>query len=121
MKITAIDCLNTDERGYVAEYAHERMGKHLLIFCREGSVRGRHYHKGLSATKNPEVLILLTGSMKLNWKIIGQETISTINIQSPAKLEIPPMTWHELIAETDCSFIEQNSIEEHAADTFYDT
>lgn len=120
MMITPIDCLNIDERGYVAEYEHERIGKHLLVFSKAGSVRGRHYHKGLSATKNPEVLILLTGSMKMNWKRVGEETILNINIQSPAKLEIPPFTWHELIAETDCSFLEQNSLEEHAADTFYD-
>lgn len=120
MKITAIDCLNIDERGYVAEYAHERKGKHLLVFSKSGSVRGRHYHKGLSATKNPEVLVLLTGCIQLNWKKVGHEQLSTIQVKAPAQLEIPPMTWHELIAETDCSFIEQNSIEEHAADTFYD-
>jgi dTDP-4-dehydrorhamnose 3,5-epimerase-like enzyme len=120
MKITAIDCLNIDDRGYVAEYAHERKGNHLLIFSREGSVRGRHYHKGISVTKNPEVLILLTGKMKVNWKIVGEEMLSSITVQAPAKLEIPPMVWHELIAESDSSIIEQNSIDEHAADTFYD-
>jgi dTDP-4-dehydrorhamnose 3,5-epimerase-like enzyme len=120
MKVTRIDCLNTDERGYVAEYTHERMGKQLLIFSKAGAVRGRHYHKGLSATKNPELLILLTGKMKLNWKKVGEEVMHEEVIIAPAKIEVSANHWHEFIAETDCSFIEMNSIEEHAADTFYD-
>ena len=121
MKITPIAVKGTDERGFVAEYLHDRAGKQLLVFTHAGKQRGRHYHKGLSATKNPEVFFLYTGKCRLNWRNIQLGGVEeSVVIEAPARVEIEPWEWHELIAETDCIFVELNSIEEHAADTFYD-
>ncbi|WP_276132192.1 hypothetical protein [Polluticoccus soli] len=110
--------MGSDERGYTAEYLHDRSGQQLILFRKAGSVSGRHYHKGISAAKSPEILVLLQGKLRLNWKAVGAAEMQTTVVEGPAKLQVPPLVWHELIAETDCVLLEMNSIAEHAADTF---
>lgn len=119
MKITPIELKGNDERGYTAEFDNGRPGTQLLLFRKAGSISGRHYHKGLSATKNPEIFIVLYGTCAINWYKIDDPQVQSATVTGPARLEIPPYTWHEVIAETDCTFIEMNSIAEHVADTFY--
>lgn len=120
MKITPIEPFSQDERGTVAEYYHERTGQHLIVFSKAGAVRGRHFHKGISLTKHPEILILLSGTCTFNWREANSKELHSTTITAPAKIEIAPYTWHELIAVTDCSFLELNSLSEHIADTFYE-
>ncbi|MCD6064657.1 MAG: hypothetical protein K0R82_2568 [Flavipsychrobacter sp.] len=119
MKIEQIALSGRDGRGYTAEYMHERTGKQLILFRNAGTVSGRHYHKGLSPTKAPEILVLLHGTMRVNWKLVDTSDLKTAVVEGPAKLEVPILVWHELIAETDCVLLEMNSIAEHSADTFY--
>jgi hypothetical protein len=119
MTITSIALTGSDERGYTAEFEQMRTGKHLLLFRKAGTVNGRHYHKGLSATKDPEQFIIIHGTCRLSWRHIDETEMQTVVITGPAKLEIPPFTWHEIVTETDCTFLELNSLEEHVADTFY--
>lgn len=118
IKATQIIPAGTDERGYTAEFEQDRTGTQLIVFRKAGSISGRHYHKGLSATKNPEILILLSGTCTFNWKHIDDAEVQTTEYTGPIKFEIAPYIWHEIIPVTDCTFIEQNSIAEHAADTF---
>lgn len=118
IKATPITPAGADERGYTAEFEQNRTGTHLIVFRKAGSISGRHYHKGLSETKNPEILILLSGTCTFNWKHIDDEEVQTAKYTGPIQFEIPPLIWHELIPDTDCTFMEQNSIAEHAADTF---
>jgi dTDP-4-dehydrorhamnose 3,5-epimerase-like enzyme len=119
--ITPIEVKNNDERGYLAEYFHGRTGDHLIIFTRKGVVRGRHYHKGASATKDPEIFMLIAGKCRLSWKHAGSgETTASAVAEAPAKVEIPAGIWHEMVAITDCTILEMNSLSEHAADTYYD-
>ena len=118
--ITPLDKIGTDERGYTYEYFHERYGRHLICFRKAGTVSGRHYHKGLSLTKDPEIIILASGTMTINWKNVNNPTMQSSFVEAPAKIEVPTYIWHELIAITDCAFIELNSLSEHAADTFTD-
>ena len=119
MKIEQLPLSGSDDRGYTAEYLHERSGQQLMLFRRAGSISGRHYHKGLSATKNPEILLLLSGTARFNWKHIDEAEVQTQQVQAPARIEVPALIWHEIVAETDCVMTELNSIEEHKADTFY--
>lgn len=119
MKIEQIPLSGSDDRGYTAEYLHDRKGHQLMLFRKMGSISGRHYHKGLSETKSPEILLILNGTVKLNWKHIEEEQLQSATVTGPAKIEFPPNIWHEIIAETDCVMQEMNSIEEHKADTFY--
>lgn len=119
MIITPITLTGSDERGYTAEFEQLRKGKHLLLFRKAGTVNGRHYHKGLSATKNPELFIIVNGKCTVNWRHIDEKEIHTADVEGPAQLEIPPYIWHEVVTQTDCTFLELNSLEEHVADTFY--
>ena len=118
--ITLMDKIGIDERGYTYEYFHERMGRHLVIFRKAGTVSGRHYHKGLSLNKNPEVLLLLSGSAVLNYRESHNYEMHTITLTGPVRIEMPPFIWHEVITQTDCTFLELGSLSEHEADTFYD-
>ena len=120
MKITPIEPFSKDDRGTVSEYYHERTGQHLIVFSKIGSVRGRHYHKGNSLSKNPEILILLSGTYTFNWREANSSELLSETVYAPAKVEVPPYIWHEVIAVTDCSFLELNSLSEHVADTFYE-
>jgi dTDP-4-dehydrorhamnose 3,5-epimerase-like enzyme len=115
------DKIGSDDRGYTYEYFHERYGLHLICFRKKGSISGRHYHKGISLTKNPEILILCSGSIELRWRETTAADLQIQIIEGPAKIEIPAYIWHEIIAITDCTFIELNALSEHKADTFYDS
>lgn len=115
---TPITPAGSDERGYTAEFEQNRTGTHLIVYRKADTVSGRHYHKGLSDTKNPEILILLSGTCTFNWKHIDDKEVQTAVYEAPMHFKIPPMIWHELIPVTDCTFMEMNSIAEHAADTF---
>ncbi|MEI8279326.1 MAG: hypothetical protein WCG87_06145 [Bacteroidota bacterium] len=119
MIITPLHINNKDERGYTCEFPMERIGDQLLLFRKAGTISGRHYHKGKSATKNPEVFIVISGSCTVNWKHIDDTDIQSATVTGPTKLEILPFIWHEVITITDCTCLEQNSISEHIADTFY--
>jgi hypothetical protein len=118
IKVTDLEQVGSDERGYTYEYFHERYGRHLIVFRRAGSISGRHYHKGISMNKNPEIIMLCHGCIRLNWRKPNNPNTETLIIEGPKKIEIPAFTWHELIAETDCCFIELNSVSEHESDTF---
>lgn len=120
MKISPLPVLSPDERGYTCEYYHGRLGLQLIIFRKAGTVSGRHYHKGISLSKNPEIFILLSGKMTLNWRDVNSTDMQSAHVIGPTKIEIPPYTWHELLMETDCTALELGSITEHKNDTFYD-
>ena len=121
MTIKELKPNNHDDRGFTVEFEQARTGLQIALFRKAGTRSGRHYHKGISGTKNPEILLLLHGDCVFNWYDINKEDKApqTLRISGPIQLEIPAYTWHEVIAETDCVFIELNSIEEHVADTFY--
>lgn len=120
MIITPIIPFSNDDRGFVAEYTGICVATRLVVFSKAGAIRGRHYHKGISATKNPEILLLLSGTCVCHWRTVGEPELHTREVTAPAKLEIPVFTWHELIAITDCTLMEFNSLEEQITDTFYD-
>lgn len=118
--ITPLDKVGIDERGYTYEYFHERYGRHLLCFRKANSISGGHYHKGLSLTKNPEILIIASGSLILHYRNVNDTEVIKVHIEAPVKIEILPFIWHELVCITDCTFLELNSLSEHKADTFMD-
>lgn len=118
--ITPLDKIGSDERGYTYEYFHERYGRHLVCYRKAGSVSGRHYHKGLSLTKQPEIILLMHGNLMVHYRNINSATVLEVQVEGPARIEIQPFVWHEFISITDCVFLELNSMSEHEADTFRD-
>lgn len=120
VKVTGLDKIGQDERGYTFEYFHERMGRHLVIFRKANTVSGNHYHKGLSLTKDPEMLLLLSGTITLRYKEPQQTDIRSIQISEPSLIEIFPFVWHEVYCHTDSTMLELGSLSDHEVDTFRD-
>ena len=120
MIITPLEPFNRDDRGYNCEYFHDRIGQHVLVYSKPGAVRGGHYHKGISLTKNPEIVILLSGNCTIKWREPNSPTLQSNTVDGPARIEIPPYIWHQFIFHTESVMFEMNSLSEHAADTFYD-
>lgn len=120
MVITPLEPFHRDDRGYNCEYFQDRTGNHVLVYSKPGAVRGGHYHKGISPTKNPEIIILLSGNCTIKWKAKDDTLLKEELVQGPARVEIPPFTWHQFIFNTESVMVEMNSLSDHAADTFYD-
>ena len=118
VRITPLELIGTDDRGYTCEYFHERMGRHLVIFRKAGTLSGNHYHKGASLSKQPEILILLSGTAIFRYGNIQERAVIRIELDVPSKIEIDPYVWHELETKTDCTLIELGSLSEHNADTY---
>jgi len=120
MTITQLEPFGRDDRGYNCEYYHDRIGRHILVFSKAGAIRGGHYHKGDSLAKNPEIIILLSGTCTINWREPNTSDLISRTVSAPAKVIIPPYTWHQFVFETEGAMIEMNSLSEHAGDTYYD-
>lgn len=120
VEITKLDLIGEKPEGATYTFDAQDLTKGLLGFRKANSVSGRHYHRGESPTKNPETFILISGDIVLNTINIDTEEQDSCEISGPVKVNFHPFIWHEVIAKTDISFLELNSIEEHASDTYYD-
>ncbi len=123
--VEQIKQIGADDRGATFVFDNDRTGEFIVAHRKAGSVSGRQYHKGISATKDPEQLLLMSGKATLHWKeleeVNGEVKIvqeGTMEIVAPAKILIPKMFWHELIGVEDFVMLELNSIAEQAKDTF---
>jgi hypothetical protein len=106
-----------DERGKTYVFDNSRTGQFMLLYRHAGTVSGRHYHEAKVPYKNPEKLIFLSGTAALNYKNLENGTAGSVVVESPAEVIIPPMIWHEVVAQTNIIVLELNSIEDAAADT----
>lgn len=109
-----------DERGPTHYFDTDRSKQFVCGFRKAGSVSARHYHKGLSVGKNPEVLVLFQGEITINWFDVRDRSIKgTEKVKAPALVTVYPWAWHEVIADTDMIFLEQNTLEDGKTDTFW--
>ena len=118
VSISAIDVKAIDERGALHYFSTNRTGEFLLVYRKAGTISGQHYHKGKSPGKNPEEMLLVQGSITMNWKNLGTEEQGTITIEAPSRVIIKANVWHEVKALTDIIFIELNSLVEGSEDTY---
>ncbi|MFM7720943.1 MAG: hypothetical protein ACKO52_07320 [Sediminibacterium sp.] len=118
IQVHPIDVKAVDERGALHYFATDRTGEFLLVYRNAGTVSGQHYHKGISAGKNPEDMLLVQGKAALHWKDLETKEEATIQLIAPIRVKIPANIWHELNAITDIVFIELNSLSEGSEDTF---
>ena len=116
--VSNIEVKAMDERGALHYFSTNRTGEFLLVYRKAGTVSGQHYHKGDSAGKNPEEMLLVQGSLTLNWKNLKTNEIGIIQVAAPSRVIIPPYVWHEAIAITDIVFIELNSLVDGSEDTY---
>jgi len=106
------------ERGQTLLFNNDRTGEFILGYRVKGSISGRHYHKGGAPYKSPEQLVLISGSIQLKTIDLNTNNEEVVTIEEPSWMEIPVMVWHEVIAITDCIFLELNSINDCNIDTY---
>ncbi len=115
--ITPLTVYAEHERGKTLLFDNQRKGEFILGYRIKDSISGRHYHKGLADYKNPEILILVSGSIQLKTIDLETKNEQLVIIMEPSRIEISAMIWHEVLALTDCVFLEMNSIADCEADT----
>lgn len=115
--ITPLTLYAQHERGKTLLFDNQRTGEFILGYRVKDSISGRHYHKGLVKYKNPEILILVSGSIQLKTIDLETKNEQSVIIKEPSCIEISAMIWHEVLALTDCVFLEMNSIADCEADT----
>ncbi len=115
--ISSIDVKAVDERGALHYFSTDRTGEFLVVYRKAGTISGQHYHKGISAGKNPEDMLLVQGSAILHWKDLETNKEETITLNAPTRVLINANAWHELTAVTDIVFIELNSLADGSEDT----
>jgi hypothetical protein len=118
IKITPLELCGTDDRGSSLQWSSEgRSGNFIVGYRHAGSSSGQHYHEGKSDNKNPEILFLFSGKVAIHWCALDGHKIETVYAEAPARIEVPVYVWHQLIAETDCCFIELNSLDDVQKDS----
>ncbi|MBC9913300.1 hypothetical protein [Chitinophaga varians] len=110
IKVTALSLAGEDDRGSNYLWDCTRNGELMLCYRHAGSSSGQHYHEGKQAYKDPEILIFCSGKALLHWCHKDGDRIETTEITAPAQVEIPANYWHQLIAVTDCCYLELNSM-----------
>ena len=106
--------------GYTTYPIIQHEGEFIMGFREEGSVAGNHYHKGNSYSKNPQVILLSTGKIRLDLENLKTGEKQTFEIQAPKWIKVYPYVWHVITGLTDFSFLEFNSATENGRDTHYD-
>ena len=97
LKITKLEPSGIDDRGTVYDFSLRESKYFIVLNRKKGSVSGRHYHKGASKSKNPEILYLFKGKIKLITKNPDKE----IEVDENSLIEIPVGLYHEVHALTD--------------------
>jgi dTDP-4-dehydrorhamnose 3,5-epimerase-like enzyme len=118
VSVSTIDVKAIDERGALHYFSTNRTGEFLLVYRKAGTISGQHYHKGKSAGKNPEEMLLVQGAIHMEWKNLLTEEKGNLTIEAPSRVIIEANVWHEVKALTDIIFIELNSLVEGSEDTY---
>ena len=108
-----------DERGATHYFNTTRSEQFVCGYRKAGASNAKHYHKGLSVGKNPEVLILFSGEITIHWfDVREKDKKGTEKVSAPAMVTIYPFAWHEVVADTDIIFMELNTLDDGKSDTF---
>lgn len=118
-RLLDLQLLGNDERGSSYAFHTRKTDGFLLATRTKGAVSGNHWHEGKSSTKNPEILLLVSGKMLLEITDLETQHQYSETIEGPKLVEIDAMALHTLTSLEDCTFLEFNSLEEHKADTKY--
>lgn len=81
----------------------------VTIYSRKaGSWSGGHFHKGKDPSKNPEIFILISGTVVFEFiETSGARNFLNVDAnKNPQLLIIQPNVLHRMKAITDCKFIE---------------
>ncbi len=108
VKITKINPLKDDERGLAYGFTTRKSGYFIVLNTKKGAVRGKHYHKGDSISKSPEIFYLTKGKIKLFTKDVKSGETNEYEIEENNLIEVPAMVYHEVHALTEAILLEFN-------------
>lgn len=116
--IYPIQKIGEDQRGSTHIFETDRTGEFIIAYRNKGSLSGRHYHKGRSANKNPEKIIIMQGVATINWidTLTGEKGVA--KAIAPAMVQIQAFVWHEVVADEDMIVFELNALADGQGDTF---
>ncbi|MEO7309635.1 MAG: hypothetical protein ABIX01_04505 [Chitinophagaceae bacterium] len=117
VKIIPLNKIGSDERGATFVFDTERTGQFIIAHRKAGSVNGNHYHTGKHHYKMPEKLVMMSGTITLDWKDMNSEAAGTETVTGPAEIWIPPNVWHKVTAITDFVMLELNGMDAGVGDT----
>lgn len=117
VRVSTPGLIGEDARGASYLVENDRTGNYMLAYRKTGTSSGRHYHTGKRPGKNPEILYLLTGEAVIRWRRLSETEIREVVVTAPARVEIDPHIWHELVPTKDCAFWEMNSLEDVQEDS----
>ena len=80
IKITKIEPFGPDERGQAYGFPSRESGYFIVINRKKGTVSGKHYHKGLSKSRDPEIFYLIKGEIKLVAKNVKTGETSVLEV-----------------------------------------
>jgi uncharacterized protein YjlB len=118
VEIIPVSKLAEDERGSTHFFNTNRTGEFIITYRHAGTASGRHYHKGRASNKNPEKIVLMNGTITLNWLQVGGNEKGSVKVAAPSMIIIPAGIWHEVIADTDVVILELNALEDGKEDTY---
>ena len=118
VEIIPVAKIAEDERGATHYFNTDRSEQFVIGYRKAGSISGRHYHKGISANKDPEIDILMSGEATVNWYELNGDAKGSSKLVAPVMLVVHSWTWHEVIAETDIVILELNTLEDGQRDMF---
>ncbi|HQS54149.1 MAG: hypothetical protein B7Y15_09060 [Bacteroidetes bacterium 24-39-8] len=116
--IIPIQKIGEDQRGSTHVFDTDRTGEFIIAYRKKGSLSGRHYHKGRSANKNPEKIIIMQGQATVNWIDVKTGEKGVAKAIAPAMVCIEPWIWHEVVADEDMVVFELNALADGQGDTF---
>ena len=117
VKIVPLSKIGSDERGATFVFDTERTGQFIVAHRKAGSINGNHYHTGKHPCKVPEKLIMMSGTVTLDWKDMNSDASGTETIVGPAEIWIEPNVWHKVTAVTDFVMLELNGMDAGVGDT----
>jgi dTDP-4-dehydrorhamnose 3,5-epimerase-like enzyme len=116
--IIPIQKIGEDQRGSTHIFDTDRTGEFIIAYRKKGSLSGRHYHKGRSANKRPEKIIIMQGQATVNWIDVKSGEKGVAKAIAPAMVCIEPWIWHEVVADEDMVVFELNALADGQGDTF---
>jgi hypothetical protein len=106
---TELDLIFGGENGLLFEFDNRKSTDRIILVTRKaGSVSGREIHTGKHPNKDPELGIVVSGTVEFYCKDADGNEV-TARYDNPVQYTFHKNIYHELRAITDIIFIEFNA------------
>ncbi|UCG95377.1 MAG: hypothetical protein JSV92_05055 [archaeon] len=112
IKIKKMEPYRDTEKGSDRAFSTRDTGYIVVLHRNKGFVSGKHYHKGKSTSKSPEILYLVKGRIRIITKDIETGETEEHEASDNSLIEIPSGIYHEVHHLTDTIILELCTSEE---------